>query len=90
MNMIEFLDARLLEEEQQILVQPDHKWMRACEMMRLQIGVLVAAIEQRGESLHRHPVLAGLMPMAMIWDEHPEYEGPQAWLPDNGLGDRRG
>lgn len=87
MNMIEFLDSRLVEEEAQLVVTPDHKWQRVCELIRLQVALMLAALEQREENPHRHPAMAGLLPAAMVWDQHPDYD-PQAWLPDNGLGTR--
>lgn len=82
-NIVEFVDARLSEEADAAAAMPDpEKYRRTVDVLRTIAGQVVAHLDANDvEDPTDHPVAAGLLPVANVWCDHPDFAPSTEWFP---------
>lgn len=82
-NIIEFVDARLSEEGAAANEMPDpEKHKRTVDALRAVADQIVAHLEANDvDDPTDHPVAAGLLVIAQVWSDHPDFAPRTVWFP---------
>lgn len=82
-NIVEFVDARLSEEAAAANAMPDpEKYRRTVDALRTIAGQIVAHLEANDvDDPTDHPVAAGLLVVAQVWSDHPDFAPRTEWFP---------
>jgi hypothetical protein len=82
-NIVEFVDARLSEEADAANAMPNpEKHRRTVDALRTVAGQIVAHLEANDvEDPTDHPVAAGLLVVAQVWSDHPDFQPRTVWFP---------
>lgn len=81
-NIIDFIEHRLTEEEHAATEMPDMaKHLRIIDGLRAACSGIVLYFEQHpDETIIDNPLAAGLLPIAGVWSDHPDF-AVAVWFP---------
>ncbi len=80
MNIIEFVEARLDEAAWSAVAGEPLGYDQVCRIVDVLRAMAMQVSAYLDGSPTDQPVAAGLLPMAMIWSEHPDCT-PALWFP---------
>lgn len=81
MNIVEFVEARLTDEEHAAAAMADmQKHLRIVDALRAMCVSVVNQLEVHNLDPTDNPLAAGLMIPANVWCDHPDF-APVEWFP---------